>query len=344
MHFAHPIYLALLVLLPCVLFVIRHRKALGHSQIDALDGINAVPLIGRIPGICRNLFMVLIVLALAQPQTTQKISHTVVQSRAFVITVDVSGSMASELKDPDQQKFAQEKAGGSNTSQTPVTTVARGSNVKPQKPTRAMAAREGVREFLLHRAHDLVALITFDDRCYYSEPLGTPAAVLKKLDDILYSGGGTNFDGPSASSTEPGAIACSIQQLVEMKAPDSRVLIMVTDGEDDIDPSRAEVLARAMHEEHVKMFVLGVGEDWKSDNKPDLQKFVERPEIGGQVIRVGDARQMREAFDRIDKLERSNTEIETLEKSQELYPYFARPALILLIIWLCIAAYLRDKA
>ncbi|MFX4944945.1 hypothetical protein ABTB59_19400, partial [Acinetobacter baumannii] len=78
---------------------------------------------------------------------------------------------------------------------------------------------------------DRVGLITFDDRCYYSEPIGKPESVVKKLDAILHSGGGTNFDGPSPSAREPGAIQCSIQHFVDMHATKTRVFIMVTDGE-----------------------------------------------------------------------------------------------------------------
>ena len=358
-----PLYLLLVLLIvPALWWARRKRKALGHSQVSALDGMRS-PFIGRVPGICRTTFITLLIVMAAQPQLVQTISHQVIQLRDFLITVDVSGSMHSALSDPDQLKFAQaaQASNGSTPNGTPSLTPGFPPSAGPSlfpgfsfaapaasptaapQPTRAMAAREGVRQFLLRRKGDRVGLITFDDRCYYNEPIGKPEAVAKKLDAILYNGGGTNFDGPSRSSSNTGAIAGSIKHFVEMHATKTRVLIMVTDGEDNIDEDRANVLAKAIHDEHIKMYVLGVGEGWTKSEKPDLQKFVERPDVAGQVIRVGDAQQMREAFDRIDKLEKSDTEIEVLKHAQELYPYLAFAAFFVLLIWIRVAAYVRDQ-
>jgi Ca-activated chloride channel family protein len=349
MHFSAPFYfLSALVIIPCLWWAKRQRKALGHSQVSTLQGINSVPLLGRLPAVCRSLFIILIVAALAQPQIIHKIAHAIIQTRDHVITVDVSGSMDSALVDPDQQKFAAPQATpapqpNAATPAKPSTSTTQTATVTPPKPpTRAEAAREGVRQFLLRRKNDRVGLITFDDRCYYNEPIGKPEAVAKKLDAILYKGGGTNFDGPSPSASEPGAIACSIEHFVDMKATKQRVLIMVTDGEDSIDPDRANVLAQAIHEEHIKMFVLGVGEGWSKSEKTDLQKFVERPEVNGEVIRVGNAKQMSEAFDRIDKLEKSNAEIDVQQDAQDLYPYFIIAAFLVLLIWISASAFVRE--
>jgi hypothetical protein len=302
-------------------------------------------------------FIVLIVAALAQPQIIHKIVHQTIQTRDHVITVDVSGSMDSALNDPDQLKFAAAQAASKSqpnaapkanspaapSPATPGATQPATANASaPKPPTRAEAAREGVRQFLLRRKNDRVGLITFDDRCYYNEPIGKPEAVAKKLDAILYKGGGTNFDGPSPSASEPGAIQCSIEHFIDMKATKQRVLIMVTDGEDSIDSDRANELAQEIHEQHINMFVLGVGEGWSKSEKTDLQKFVSRPEVKGEVIVVGDAKQMNAAFDRIDQLEKSNAEIDVQQNAQDLYPYFVLAAFLVLLIWTGASAAVRE--
>ncbi len=362
MQFTTPLYfLLVLLIVPSLWWARSQRKALGHSQVSSIGGMRS-PFIGRLPGICRTTFIGLLLLMAAGPQLVQKISHMVIQSRDFIITVDVSGSMHSTLSDPDQQKFAQTSQASQPNGQpvdpfNPTATPGASSgpmfsfsgsatpdsSAAPPPPTRAMAAREGVRQFLLRRKGDRVGLIIFDDRCYYKEPLGKPEAVVKKLDAILYSGGGTNFDGPSKKASRTGAIAGSIRHFIEMHATKTRVLIMVTDGEDEMDPDRMAVLAKLIHDEHIRMYVLGVGEGWGKDKKSDLQKFVELPEVAGQVIPIGDARQMREAFDRIDKLEKSDTEIEILKHAQELYPFIAMAAFVVLLIWIRVAAYVRDQ-
>jgi Ca-activated chloride channel family protein len=352
MHFAAPLYfLSILFIFPCLWFARRQRKALGHSQVSALQGINAVPIVGRLPSICRLLFVSLVVAALSQPQIIHKIVHTTIQTRDFLVTVDVSGSMDSALVDTDQQKFAAPSAsttpqpGAAPTAEvgsSPVPASQPATATPPKPPTRAEAAREGVRQFLLRRKDDRVGLITFDDRCYYNEPIGKPEAVAKKLDAILYKGGGTNFDGPSPSASEPGAIACSVEHFADMHATKQRVLIMVTDGEDAIDEDRAAVLAQAIHDQNIKMFVLGVGEGWSKSEKSDLQKFVERSDVRGSVIRVGDAKQMRDAFAQIDRLEKSNAEIDVQEDAQDLYPYFVIAAFLVLLIWISASAFVRE--
>jgi hypothetical protein len=348
MHFAAPLYfLLVLVALPCLWFAARRRKALGHSQVSIHDSIRSMPLLGRAPSICRVLFLTTLIVTAAQPQLIKLLTHLVIQTRDFLMTIDTSGSMNGDLKDPEQLKFAaitaQTAAPATSTAPDPTAaTTAAPAAEKPKVPTRAMAAREAVRQFLLRRKNDRVGLITFDDRCYYNEPIGKPESVAKKLDAILHKGNGTNFDGPSSTSKEPGAIECSIRHFVEMHATQTRVLIMVTDGEDSIDDDRAQVLGKAIHDEHIKMYVLGVGESWNGSTKQKLQEFVERPEVGGQLIRVGDTQQMREAFELIDKLETSKAETEALKQAEELYQYLAGASFLLLFVWVCIAAYVRD--
>ncbi len=369
MHFSTPLFFIALLLLPCLFFAGRKRQGLGHSQVSLHAGIRSLPLLARIPSACRLLFLVTLVFTLAQPQLLHKSVRRTIQTRDFVITVDVSGSMSDELKDPQQQQFVKQNQvpqadspnadfpiAGTDLNSLPkkapsfdipgLALFGLGPKIadpskEATKLTRAMAAREGVRQFLLRRKNDRVGLITFDDRCYYSEPIGKPEAVTKKLDSILHSGSGTNFDGPSSSSEEPGAIECSIRHFIDMKATQTRVLIMVTDGEDSIDPDRANQLAKLIHEQHIKMYVLGVGERWTGNTRLRLQEFVES--VSGEVIRIGDAKQMREAFALIDKLEASKAETETQERAEELYPYFAAAALLLLLIWTCGAAYLRES-
>ena len=346
MHFAAPLYF-LLGLAALLFFWLarRKRKALGHSQVKALDGLPPAPPIARAPSVCRVLFTLTLIVTACQPQLIQKLVTFIFYTRDFIFTVDVSGSMHSNILDLIAKKFVETAVASAPKSPAGATQTTTDSAAakKPEPPTRAMAAREGVRQFLKRREHDRVGLITFDDRCYFSEPLGSPKAVEKKLDAILYNGNGTNFDGPSSTASEPGAIACSIQHFIDMHATKTRVLIMVTDGDATIDKDRGDLFAKAIHAEHIRMYVLGVGESWQQPGKKVLQEFVERPEVGGRVIRVGDVQQMNEAFALIDKLETSKALGEAQSKAFELYPYFAALALLLLIARSGIAAYVRDQ-
>ncbi len=364
-HFAHPLYFLLILLtVPALWFAKLRRSTLGHSQLDIHGNLRSMPLLGW----AASFFFVMLVVALsltgAQPQRTRLINLHVM-ARDFVICVDGSSSMSTELTDPDMKKFVVDSQPASSTTPSTNPTAPtlpamdpmmaaylmafgyggdEDGPPKPKGPTRAMAAREGVKQFLEHRKGDRVALLLFDDRVYFSEPLGfNIKSIQDKLDDVLWSGGGTNFDGPSAGSENVGAIQGSLEHFVQRSTSKTKVLIMVTDGEDSIHPERADVLAKQMQALNVKMYVIGVGESWLKAQPTDLQKFVERPEINGLVIKVSDARQLREGFAKIDELEKHDTEVGGTEVKEELYPYCAGATLVLLLCLLLTAALLREE-
>jgi hypothetical protein len=206
-----------------------------------------------------------------------------------------------------------------------------------------MAAREGVKEFLDHRIKgtDRVGLMTFDTRVYLSEPLGLNLKpVYDKLDDILHSGGGTNFDGPSGTSTDKGAIQGAIDHFKQLSSSKTKVLIMVTDGEDSMSPERMEELTRQLVQLHIKMYVIGVGDDWaKPDHTCDLKKFTEAEPLNGMVLVAGNAQQLRDGFAKIDAIEASDTVIGGTEVKEQYYPYCAAASALFLLLWL-LAAFL----
>jgi hypothetical protein len=359
MAFAHPLWFLLTLMIPPVLWFAKGRRStLGHSQVSIHKNVRSMPILGWAPTFFLILFIVGLSVTAAQPQRSELINKHVL-ARDFVISVDVSSSMTTVLQDPAQKDFAAPSMPQAKTQPDPSVDPElaayqaifgyggdddESGPPPPKGPTRAMAAREGVKQFLDHREGDRVALLTFDDRVYYSEPLGLNInAVRLKLDDILHSGGGTNFDGPSAGSPNVGAIQGAIRHFRELSTSKTKVFIMVTDGEDSIHPERADELARQMNELHIKMFVIGVGESWKGSTVPDLQKFVERPDMNGLVIRAGDAQQLRDGFAKIDQLERTDTELGGTEVKHELYPVCAELTLVALFCMLLSAMLVKEE-
>jgi len=334
--------LLMLLIIPALFFASSRRKTLGHSQVGIHDNLRSMPLVGRLPTFALGTLIIGIAMTMAQPELVKATQNIIRLSRDFVIAVDISGSMSEVVKVDEQKDFVLKNAPASTA---PAATTADASPTaapaEAKPPTKAQAAREGVRQFLLHRQGDRIALITFDDRCYVDEPLGLNLrSVNNKLDEILYSGGGTNFDGPSDSGAEKGAIQCSIDHFIKMSKSTSRAFVMVTDGEDNINPQRAQQLAKQIKSEHIRMYVLGVGDSWTGSSTPDLQKFVES--IGGRVIRVGNNAQMQEGFKLIDEIEKTETTVATTEDRVALYPWFAAGTFCILIIMFAGAAFVRE--
>ena len=129
-----------------------------------------------------------------------------------------------------------------------------------------------------------------------------------------------------------------------MSDAQSRVLILVTDGEASMDRQRSQELVRQIAELNLRVYVLGVGPGWVNNSAMtrDLRRVVET--VNGTIIPVGNDAQMRAAFDTINQLERSSVQIERSVTHLEIYGLFAIAAAILLLCYLAIGALILEDA
>lgn len=345
MSFANPMLLVLLLaIVPILWLASKRRKSVGHPQVDMHKNLRGVPLAGWIPILLLVAFWSALVVGIARPRLTEHTEKQTIQSRDFVVVVDVSGSMSSALQDPAQQTFAGQQP-GQTTGQTPNSPTTTPTD-PPKPPTRANAAREGVRLFVKERNGDRVALMLFDDQVYYVWPLTTDLSVIDKKLPLIdqYNGGGTNFAGPDPDNSwsKRGGIQGAIDHFRDASTAKTKVLIMVTDGEDSMNPKRVEQLTQQMRELGIKIYVLGVGEGWVNGGTNDLRQFTEN--LGGKVIPVGDAQQMRDGFALISQLEKSQVVIERETGYREIYQYFLIAGVIFGCLYLLSAALVREDA
>lgn len=342
MSLASPICLLLLpAIIPMIWLANRRRKSVAHSQVDLQKNARSTPFFGWFPNLLLLLTWVLLCVAISRPETTAFTQKRTVMSRDFVIQVDVSGSMSTALQDPAQQAFVGQQ--GNNSQSGNPTTAGSGTGTPPPQPTRANAARAGVKQFVEQREGDRVALLLFDDQVYFVWPLTSDLKTIEKKLPLIdqYNGGGTNFDGPSDSNQNVGAIQGAINHFKEASESKTKVLIMVTDGEDNIDPKRFVQLSQQMHDLGIRIYVLGVGDSWTNGTTPDLQRFAEAN--GGTVIRVGNAQDMRDGFAKINALEKSQVQVEQIELHPDVYQYFLYAALVTAILFGLFAAFVREE-
>lgn len=324
--FAYPVFLvAVLLLVPMLWLGYRRRSSVGHTQTTLHDGIKSVPLIGRLPTILLIMFWVAACLALARPQLPEEAEREVIITRDFVIATDISGSMTATISDPGQIVL-----GGADSSTS-------GAN---NRVTRLMVAERAIELFVQEREGDRVALFLFDTQTYYSWPLSKDLRVieLKNRGINRYNGGGTDF-----ASTR-GPIQAAINHFKELGQAQSKVLIMVTDGEDSIPEKRYKELLEQMTRDGIKIYTIGVGESWTRVNSwtRDLERFTE--ETGGIVIKAGDAEQMRQGFALINELERSTVEIDRTVSYRDIYQFFLMGALALGLLYLGSSVLVREDA
>lgn len=268
-----------------------------------------------IPGVLQVFAIVLAITALARPQQVdQKIKRNV-EGIDIVIALDISDSMMIE-------------------------------DMKPEN--RMESAKTVIKKFIEGRSSDRIGFVIFSGESFTRVPLTLDYPVLQK----------------AVAETEPSrtikmgtaigvALANAVGRLRDSTAK-SRVVIFLTDGENNsgtIDPETAIEIAKGYK---VKIYSIGMGTDgqaqlpvWLEDgmgnkikryrpihsqvNDELLSKMAS--ETGGKYWRATNFENFSAVFREIDKLERTKIEMNQYTKYSELY----MPYLLWALIIFCLA-------
>jgi Ca-activated chloride channel homolog len=247
------------------------------------------------------------------------------ETRDIFIAVDISGSMTSEVTDPSQTAYAGSPSTPSTTSpSSPADSSSTGTDAAAPKPklTRLVVAQKAISTFVPLRKGDRIGLMYFDNEAYMSWPLTTDPDIILKYNGRTsgYSGGGTNFQGPWKGEKNYGPIQTAIDNFDDMGQAKSKVIVMVTDGDDSIDPERIQDFIQQCKQRNIRIYALGVGESWASAQAtggPDLRKLVEG--TGGKVMIVGAVADMIKGINEINDLEKSRVEIAQTTSFKDIF-------------------------
>lgn len=322
-HFANP-QAAWLLLLPLVVYFMfpAIKKTYGDAlkvpfladikQIQSVSGkgISFKPVVfSAIKIFLLALVWVLMVLALCRPQLVGKPIPVKNEGREILLVVDISNSMSEE----DFQ-------------------------YKNKMYSRLTAVKNVIDNFIDKRTSDRIGLVLFGTQAYLQAPLTYDKQSVK---EILW-----NADaGMAGNSTSIGdAVGVALKNLAESEGkPENKVIILLTDGENnDGSLSLPQAIALAK-EEGVKIYTIGAGRD--SENffgglfsipvntgldEESLQALAE--ETKGNYFRAKDVNSLFQIYNEIDKLEPMTSEGRYVQEVKELYPYAAAMALILFMI------------
>ena len=322
-HFANP-QAAWLLLLPLVVYFMfpAIKKTYGDAlkvpfladikQIQSVSGkgISFKPAVfSAIKIFLLALVWVLMVLALCRPQWVGKPIPVKNEGREILLVVDISNSMSEE----DFQ-------------------------YKNKMYSRLTAVKNVIDNFIDKRTSDRIGLVLFGTQAYLQAPLTYDKQSVK---EILW-----NADaGMAVNSTSIGdAVGVALKNLAESEGkPENKVIILLTDGENnDGSLSLPQAIALAK-EEGVKIYTIGAGSD--SENffgglfsipvntgldEESLQALAE--ETKGNYFRAKDVNSLFQIYNEIDKLEPMTSEGRYVQEVKELYPYAAAMALILFMI------------
>lgn len=193
---------------------------------------------------------------------------------------------------------------------------------KDVPPTKLELIRDAALAFVRQHEHDRIGLIVFGDDAFGVWPLSMDRQILERrlerLDSLL---------PPALRGTHVAkAVEHSLDHFDDMEQSDSKILMLLTDGLDSIAPDVADALVRRLKQHGIKLYVLGM----QLSESTSIVTLARRVE--GGYYNINNAEELEQALRDIDEQEASNIAINRATKSQELYPYFVLPGLILLLI------------
>ncbi len=215
------------------------------------------------------------------------------------------------------------------------------------KPSRIEAAKTTLKEFVKGFNQGRMALVAFAGRSFTQCPLTSDGEILTSLLDQL-DVGSVQLDGTAIGD----AIINCINKFKESSA--SRIIILLTDGENNsgsVDPITA---ARAAREKGIKIYAIGIGtpegapipvygpdgrKDYIRDDfgnvlidKADFTALKKMAEItGGRYFEARDSRALKDIYDEISRMEKKELTVKRTKGYRELFPYPAGVGFILLV-------------
>jgi len=225
------------------------------------------------------------------------------------------------------------------------------------KPNRMEAAKKRVKEFVQDFHEGRMALVAFAGRSFTQCPLTADGGILEGLVDQLVVGS-VAIDGTAIGD----AVINCINKFKEPSA--SRVIILLTDGENNagtVDPISA---ARAASAKGIKIYAIGVGTPAGAPIPaigPSGEKFFVKDPMGnlilakvdedtlkkmaeltgGMYFRATDEAALGDIYKKIAEMEKSELKIKRPERYRELFPWFTGAALALMMLgaWLSAGKY-----
>ena len=322
MRLGNPISFILIFLIPLIVIFLRKRKSVGILFSDT-KWIHQTRNTFRM-SVFRSLnfihwgIIVLIIIALARPQSTQSIEKIASEGIDILLVLDISTSMSAEDFEPEN---------------------------------RLQAAKSVIRSFLKNRQSDRIGLVVFSGESIALCPLTTNYLMLAKLLKEVEIG--IIEDG-----TAIGLALANAANRLRHSTANSRIVILLTDGKNnagEIDPITAANAAKAVG---VKIYTIGVGEQEgalipyhdpifgkryrpirASIDEESLRQIAQITD--GRYFHATNEHKLAEIYEEINQLE--TTKIETTEFIQykELAVYFMFPATILLILKIVLVSFLR---
>lgn len=307
MIFANTWVLIFLAIVPfLVIFYITKGKqaSLNISLVDSQQSFsNLFDQIGfHLPFILRILAIIAVIIMLARPQLGKSFTVSKHNGLDIVLAVDTSQSMSGlDLE------------------------------LNGKTVDRLTVLKNILEGFVKQRSEDRLGLLVFGEQAYTQCPLtldhGAIIDMIKHLEI-----------GMVGNSTAIGsAIAVAVKRLKDLQAK-SRVLILMTDGQNTAGEVSPQIAAELAKELGIKIYTVGIGSEGevpfevdtpqgrmlvKTEIAIDEELLIEIAEsTGGQYFRAKTTEELSKVYQYIDKLEKTEVEVKEYNSFVDIYEYF----------------------
>jgi Ca-activated chloride channel family protein len=276
--------------------------------------------------------LAIFIVALAQPRLGTSLTQVEASGIDIMIVLDVSGSML--IKD---------------------------FTVGGEPATRVDAVREVTRTFIEARPNDRIGLIAFAGRPYVVSPMTLDHDwLLQNLEKLRI---GLVEDGTAIGS----GMAAAASRLTD-KESKSRVLILLTDGENNSGKIPPNTAAEAVKALGIRLYAIGAGingiapapvpdrrggfltdlaGNYLYQNQPvsfNEEGLREVAKIaGGKFYRATDTETLQAIYSEIDQLEKTTVSVKKYQRYRELFPMTVLAGCSLLLLQLLLAQTIWKK-
>lgn len=269
----------------------------------------------KIIGIIRFITLILLMLLIAKPQLIDPRSTVRVEGVDIVLLMDVSGSMDMPHHSDDNR-------------------------------SRLQVAKEEAVRFIDKRTNDAIGVVIFGNDALSRCPLTADKHILKQIIQELHIGV-VDPDGTKLATS----IVTAANRLKQSHAK-SKIMILLTDGEPsehDMDPEKALEVAKKLG---IKIYTVGIGDNQEllvrhplhgvvayrtTLNKPLLTKIA--TETGGKFFEAKNAKEIRQIYDTIDTLEKTEISAPVFSKVLDWFMPLVWIAFILVLLEILLTSF-----
>ena len=316
-RFEDPWLLFFLIIIPILL--VYQWKGVGKSRVrfSSLDTLKKLKrstslLMSYVLVLLRCIALVLLIIALARPQSGTKASEVLTEGIDIMLCLDTSGSMqALDFKWQDERH------------------------------NRLEVVKNVVSDFIKGRTNDRIGMVVFGEEAFTQCPLTLDYGVLLNFLDQVEI-------GMAGDSTAIGsALGTCVNRLKERESK-SKVIILLTDGRSNAGSLSPQTAAEIAETYSIKTYTVGVGTAGEVPflvdtifGKKYMYQRVDLDEetlneiatvTGGSYFKATDTETLEEIYKKIDKLEKTKVEVKEYMEYEELFGWFLLSALFCILI------------